>query len=546
MAADTAANTAAATTPVTARFDAIVVGAGFAGLHVLYQLRKLGFRTRVIEVAPGVGGTWYWNRYPGARCDFESMQYCYQFDEQLQQDWTWTERYAAQPELLAYIEHVAGRFDLKRDIQFETRVESATFDESTDEWAVTTSRGETLRARWFIMGVGCLSAANPPALPGAETFGGQIYCTWKWPHEKVDFSGKRVGVIGTGSSGVQTIPIIAEEAAHLSVFQRTPNYVVPAQNRPLTAAEVAEIKADYPGFRARARKLPNLFVFPRHTDSVLSVTPEERQARFEAYWQRGGLQLLGCFGDLLTNPQANRLIAEFWRGKVRQIVKDPAVAELLTPKDDIFGCKRLVSGTGYYETFNRPNVSLVDVSAGNPIERLTATGLVAGGCEHPLDALVLATGFDAMTGSITRIRITGRGGLTIQDAWRDGPGNYLGLAVHGFPNMFNMAGPGGPSVLANMVTCGEQAGDWIARCLADMRDKGRTRIEATAQAQADWGAEVAAAASGSLRSTCNSWYVGANVPGKPRVFMPYIGGFPKYEEHCNRAAANGYEGFDVR
>ncbi len=535
-----------AATPVADRIDAIVVGAGFAGLHMLYRLRRLGFRARAIEAAPGVGGTWYWNRYPGARCDFESMQYSYQFDEQLQQDWTWTERYAAQPELLAYIEHVADRFDLKRDIQFETRVDSATFYEAANDWTVTTDRGETLRARYFIMGVGCLSAANPPALPGSETFRGPVYCTWKWPHDKVDFRGKRVGVIGTGSSGVQVIPILAGEAAHLSVFQRTPNYVVPAQNRLLTPAEVAEVKADYPGLRASARKLPNLFIFPRYTDSALSVTPEERQARFETYWQRGGLQFLGCFGDLLTNPQANRLIAEFWRDKVRQIVKDPAVAELLTPKDEILGCKRLASGTGYYETYNRPNVTLVDVSGNRAIERLTGSGLVAGGREHSLDALVLATGFDAMTGSITRIRITGRGGLTIQDAWREGPGNYLGLAVHGFPNMFNMAGPGGPSVLANMVTCGEQAGDWISGCLAFMREKGHKRIEATAQAQAAWGAEVASAANGSLRSTCNSWYVGANVPGKKRVFMPYIGGFPRYESLCNRAAADGFEGFEMR
>jgi cation diffusion facilitator CzcD-associated flavoprotein CzcO len=527
------------------RFDAIIVGAGFAGLYMLHHLRRLGFSARVMETAPGVGGTWYWNRYPGARCDFESMQYCYQFDEALQQDWNWKERFASQPDILAYIEHVADRFDLKRDIQFETRVKAATFDESANEWAVETDRGQTLRARYFIMGVGCLSSANPPALPGADTFQGKVYCTWNWPHEKVDFTGLRVGVIGTGSSGVQAIPLIAEEARHVTVFQRTPNYVVPAQNRPLSAEEVASIKADYRGLRQRARQLTNLYVFPRHTDSALSVTDEERRRRFEAQWELGGLQFLGAFGDLTTNPEANKLITQFWREKISGIVKDPKTAELLMPKDEIFGCKRLVSGTNYYETFNRPNVSLVDVSGEGRIERMTPTGLSAGGKDYALDALVLATGFDAMTGSVVRIQIKGRSGLTIQDAWQDGPGNFIGLAVHGFPNMFNIAGPGGPSVLANMVACGEQHVEWVADCLAFMREKGLSRIEATAKAQEAWGEEVAAAAKGSLRSACNSWYVGSNVEGKARVFMPYIGGFPKYEAFCNSVAAKGYEGFDL-
>lgn len=534
-----------APTPSGSRFDAIIVGAGFAGLYMLHRLRRLGFTARVIEAAPGVGGTWYWNRYPGARCDFESMQYCYQFDEALQQDWQWKERFASQPEILAYIEHVADRFDLKRDIEFETRVKAATFDEAANEWAVETDRGQSLRARYFIMGVGCLSSANPPALPGSDDFKGKVYCTWNWPHEKVDFTGLRVGVIGTGSSGVQAIPLIAEEAKHLTVFQRTPNYVVPAQNRPLSAQEAVAIKADYRGLRQRARQLPNLYVFPRHTDSALSVSDAERRRRFEAQWELGGLQFLGAFGDLTTNPEANKLITQFWREKISEIVKDPTTAELLTPKDEIFGCKRLVSGTNYYETFNRSNVSLVDVSGDGRIERMTATGLRAGGRDHALDALVLATGFDAMTGSVVRIEITGRGGLTIQDAWRDGPGNFIGLAVHGFPNMFNMAGPGGPSVLANMVACGEQHVEWVADCLAFMREKGLSRIEATAQAQEAWGEEVAAAAKTSLRSACNSWYVGSNVEGKARVFMPYIGGFPKYEAFCNSVAAKGYEGFEL-
>lgn len=546
MAAETSTSRSTPTAAPGSCLDAIVVGAGFSGLAMLHRLRRHGFSARVIEAAPGVGGTWYWNCYPGARCDFESMQYSYQFDEALQQEWQWTERYASQPEILAYIEHVADRFDLRRDIQFETRVTAATFEEGASEWVVETDRGDELRARYFIMGVGCLSCANPPKLEGERAFAGKIYGTWKWPKEKVDFRGQRVGIVGTGSSGAQAIPLIAEEAAHLTVFQRTANYSVPAQNRPLTPAEIAAIKSEYQAFRARARLLPNLFVFDRRTDSALSVSDAEREARFEAYWKLGGLQFLGCFGDLLTSPEANRLIAEFWRKKIRAIVEDPKVADALTPKDDILGCKRLVSATGYYEAFNRPHVTLVDVSGKGAIERLTPTGLRAGGRDYPLDSLVLATGFDAMTGSITCITITGRGGLTIQDAWRDGPGNYLGLAVKGFPNMFNMAGPGGPSVLANMVAMGEHAADWIIDCLVHLRAQGRARIEATAEAQARWGAEVEAAAKGSLRSTCNSWYVGANVAGKPRVFMPFIGGFPKYDAECRRVAASGYEGFEVR
>ena len=528
------------------RFDAVVVGAGFAGLYMLHRLRGAGFSARVFEAAPTVGGTWYWNRYPGARCDIESMQYSYQFSEELQQDWEWTERFASQPEILAYIEHVAERFDLKRDIQFDTRVDGATFDEENDEWVVRTDAGQTVRARYLILGTGCLSATNTPHFEGYGDFRGAIYHTGNWPQDGVDFTGKRVGVIGTGSSAVQAVPLIAEEAAHLYVFQRTPNFVVPAQNRPLDPDEVASLKADYRGFRDRAKQRPTAFLFPFHTDSALEVSDEERKARFEAQWKIGGLPFLGAFGDLLTSEESNRTIAEFWRGKIREIVKDPAVADLLTPDpDDIFGCKRLCAGTDYYETYNRPNVTLVDVS-GTGIERFTPAGLRAAGQDFDLDAIVCATGFDAMTGSLTRMNIVGKSGLTISDKWAGGARNYIGVSIAGFPNMFNMAGPGSPSVLATMVTCIEQHGDWIADCMDWMRENGRTRIEATEQAETAWVNEVNAAASGSLRSTCNSWYVGSNIPGKAHVFMPYIGGFPKYVEKCEAVAANGYEGFETR
>ena len=526
------------------RFDAVVVGAGFAGLYMLHRLRQSGFNARLLEAGGGVGGTWYWNRYPGARCDIESMQYSYQFSEALQQEWVWTERYAAQPEILAYIEHVAERFDLKRDIQFDTRVEAATFDAATNEWVVKTDAGQSIRARFFIMGVGCLSSAITPQFPGYEDFAGPIYHTGHWPHEKVDFTGKRVGIIGTGASAVQSIPLIAEEASHLYVFQRTANYVVPAQNRKLSADEVTALKADYKGFRARAKQRPSAFLFPFHSDSALAASEAERRARFEAQWLVGGLPFLGAFGDLLTSVEANKTVTAFWHDKIREVVNDPTTADLLTPKGDVFGCKRLCGGTNYYEAYNRPNVSLIDVSKSG-IERFTPTGIRAEGHHYALDAIVCATGFDAMTGSITRIAITGLGGVTIPEKWRDGPSTYLGLTVSGFPNMFNMSGPGGPSVLATMVTCAEQHGDWIAGCMAWLREHGKTRIDARPEVEHAWGEEVAAAASKSLRATCNSWYVGSNVAGKARVFMPYIGGYPRYVEFCDAAAEGGYQGFAV-
>ena len=521
--------------------DAVVVGAGFAGVYMLHRLREAGFSALVFEAASGVGGTWYWNRYPGARCDIESMQYSFQFSEALQQEWEWTERYASQPEILSYIEHVVERLDLARDIRLNTRVEAASFDEAADAWVVETDTGQSVRARMFIMGVGCLSASNTPRFEGYDDFTGPIYHPARWPREGVDFSGLRVGIIGTGSSAVQSIPLIAAQAARLSVFQRTANYVVPARNRPLGGEEVAGIKADYRGLRARARQRPTAFLFPHYEESALDLSPEDRRARYEEQWKVGGLPFLGAFADLLTSEDANQTVVAFWRDKIRAVVKDPATAELLMP-DEVFGCKRLCAGTGYYETYNRPNVTLVDVSRSG-IERFTPTGIRAGGRDHALDAIITATGFDAMTGGVLRIGITGVGGLTIREKWRAGPDTYLGMTVSGFPNMFNIAGPGSPSVLATMVTGIEQHAEWIAACMSWMRANGKTRIEAMPEAEAEWGREVEAAARASLRSTCDSWYVGSNIAGKPRVFMPYIGGFPKYAQTCDRVAARGYEGF---
>ena len=520
-------------------FDAVIVGAGFTGLYMLHVLRQKGFTARLVDAASGVGGTWYWNRYPGARCDIESMQYSFQFSEELQQEWEWTERYASQPEILAYIEHVADRFDLTRDIQFDTRVEAATWDENTGEWTVETDRGQALHARYFIMGVGCLSAPIKPTFEGEADFTGETYQTSIWPKEPVDFKGKRVGIIGVGSSAIQAGPLIAEEAEHLYIYQRTPNYVVPSQNRPLTPEEVRDIKSDYKGFRAKAYAGLTAFLFERHDQSVFDLTPDERRARFDNYWNIGGLPFLGAFNDILFNDDANQACIDYWRSRIEEIIDDPKLVDLLTP-DEEFGCKRLCSGTGFYEMFNRDNVTLVDVR-GTGIERFTPAGLRAEGVDYDLDTIIFATGFDAMTGSVTRIRITGKGGQTIQQKWAEGPKTYLGLMISGFPNMFNMVSAGSPSVLATMVTAAEQHGDWVGECLDHMRETGKTVIEAIPEAEAEWSAEVKRAGDASLRTNCDSWYVGSNIEGKARAFAPYIGGWPPYVARCNAETASKYE-----
>ena len=521
------------------RFDAVIVGAGFTGLYMLHVLRQKGFTARLVDAASGVGGTWYWNRYPGARCDIESMQYSFQFSEELQQEWEWTERYASQPEILAYIEHVAERFDLTRDIQFDTRVEAATFNEDTGEWMVETDRGQALHARYFIMGVGCLSAPIKPTFEGEADFTGETYQTSIWPKEPVDFKGKRVGIIGVGSSAIQAGPLIAEEAEHVYIYQRTPNYVVPSQNRPLTPEEVRDIKSDYKGFRAKAYAGLTAFLFERHDQSVFDLSPDERRARFDNYWNIGGLPFLGAFNDILFNDDANQACIDYWRSRIEEIIDDPKLVDLLTP-DEEFGCKRLCSGTGFYEMFNRDNVRLVDVR-GTGIERFTPAGLRAEGVDYDLDTIIFATGFDAMTGSVTRIRITGKGGQTIQQKWAEGPKTYLGLMISGFPNMFNMVSAGSPSVLATMVTAAEQHGDWVGECLDHMRETGKTVIEATPEAEAEWTAEVKRAGDASLRTNCDSWYVGSNIEGKARAFAPYIGGWPPYVARCNAETASKYE-----
>jgi cation diffusion facilitator CzcD-associated flavoprotein CzcO len=522
-------------------FDAVIIGAGFGGMYMLHRLRQKGFTARVFEAGNGVGGTWYWNRYPGARCDVESVQYSYQFSPELEQEWEWSERYATQPEILRYANHVADRFDLRRDMKFETRITKAAFDEAANLWRVETDKGDKVAARFVITAMGCLSSPNTPKIPGLEDFKGPTYHTGNWPHEAVDFTGKTVGVIGTGSSAIQSIPIMAEQAKHLTVFQRTANYTVPAHNKPLDPTYVSEIKASYPEMRKRAKTKPAGIDFTINPGSAVETPEADRNREFQARWDYGGLGFMASFSDLLLNDDSNKLAADFVCAKVHQVVKDPKTAEALVPRN-IIGCKRLCVDTGYWATFNRPNVTLVDISD-EPIERVTATGLRAKGQDYAFDCLVLATGFDAMTGALLKVDFRGRGGVSLKEKWNEGPKTYLGLTVVGFPNLFMITGPGSPSVLTNMLPSIEQHVDFIADCLEAVRAKGKTVIEPEPQAQEAWVGHVGDVSNITLRSTCSSWYVGANIPGKPRVFMPYIGGLPAYIQACETVVKNGYEGF---
>ena len=522
--------------------DIAVVGAGFAGMYMVHRARAANLSVQVFEAGTDVGGTWYWNRYPGARCDIESVEYSYSFDNDLQQQWEWNERYAGQPEILTYAQHVADRFDLRRDIQFSTRVTSAIFNEKSNNWRVTTDQGDVLTARFVVFATGCLSSTNVPHFVGADSFTGATYHTGEWPHEGVDFTGKTVGLIGTGSSAIQSIPIIAAQAKHLTVFQRTATYSVPARNDTIDKEYVKDVKANYNEFRDQNRQQMGAFGsrIRRSEQSALEVSETERRQEFERRWEEGGFAFLSSYNDFLLNHDANETVAEFVREKIYSIVKDPDTAKKLLPKQ-VIGCKRLCLDSGYYETFNRPNVSLVDVSA-DPIERITEHGLVAGGEDHTFDVLVYATGFDAMTGSLLKIDIRGRNNQPLAEAWEAGPVTYLGLSTAGFPNMFMVSGPGSPSVLTNMIMSIEQHVEWISDCISHIVASGKTTIETTDTEQTQWVAFVNAVADMTLYPSCNSWYLGANVQGKPRVFMPLLG-FPTYADKCSDVAAKGYEGF---
>jgi cation diffusion facilitator CzcD-associated flavoprotein CzcO len=523
--------------------DVVVVGAGFGGLYALHRLRGLGLSVQVYEAGSGVGGTWFWNRYPGARCDVESLEYSYSFSPELEQEWDWSERYAPQPEILRYINHVADRFDLRRDIQFDTRVTAAAFDETSGRWRVTTDRGDDVSARFCVMATGCLSAVTTPDIEGLRNFRGNWYHTGQWPHEGVDFSGQRVGVVGTGSSGIQSIPVISRQASHLVVFQRTPNFSLPARNEPLAPDTQAEVKAGYGVLRDAARSSFSAIAVSAPTELALEVEPAERRRRYEAAWARGGLMsMTTTFRDLILDKAANDTAAEFIRSKIREIVVDPDVARVLTPTDHPFATKRPCLDTGYFETFNRDNVTLVDLRQ-TPITEIVPVGIRTTEGVHELDTIVFATGFDAMTGPLLRVDIRGRGDRPLGDKWSTGPRTYLGIATAGFPNLFILTGPGSPSVLSNMVMAIEQHVDWIADCLKFLGANGLGTIEATVEAEDAWVDHVNQLASATLFPRANSWYMGANVPGKPRVFLPYVGGFPQYRSTCDDVAADGYRGF---
>jgi cation diffusion facilitator CzcD-associated flavoprotein CzcO len=525
--------------------DAVVVGAGFSGMYMLLRLRELGLSVQVYEAAADVGGTWYWNRYPGCRCDVESMEYSYSFDKELEQEWEWTERYATQPEILSYANHVAERFDLRPNIQFETRVTKAVYDEDTGRWAISTDRGDEISAQFFVMAVGCLSASKKPEIPGLERFQGRWYHTGHWPHEGVDFSGQRVAVIGTGSSGIQSIPLIAEQAAHLTVFQRTPNYTMPAKNAPLDPEYVRELKANYPAHRQEARESGFGIPVPLPERSALEADPEERWETYREGFERGNLVgMMLSYNDLLTNKEANDTAAEYVRYRIREIVEDPDVAETLSPRDHPIATKRPCLDTNYYATYNRPNVDLVNLRT-TPLVEITENGLRTSAQEYEFDSIVFATGFDAMTGALLAFDIEGRDGTLLRDKWAAGPRTYLGLSTAGFPNMFIITGPGSPSVLSNMMVSIEQHVEWIGDCVRHLRDEGAKAIEATTEAEDDWVDHVNEVGNTTLYPTANSWYMGSNVPGKPRVFMPYIGGVGVYRQTCDDVAAKGYEGFTI-
>jgi len=535
------ANSGTATDPI--EVDALIVGAGFAGIYQLYRMRELGFSAQVIEAGSDVGGTWYWNRYPGARCDIESLAYQYSFADEIQREWNWSERYAAQPELLEYARFVTDRFNLRDGMQFNTRVTTAHYNDATARWDISTDQGDRFAARFCIMATGCLSVPRLPQYPGLDDFEGDRYHTGEWPHEGVDFTGKRVGVIGTGSSGIQSIPLIAEQAASVTVFQRTPNFAIPAHNRPLTQAQRDRNKEVFQDLRREAEYfVPARSGGPAAVPKALEVPAEDRDERYEAHWNMGGLMYMAAFGDLLVNQEANDTAAEFVRRKIHEIVEDQEVASLLAAQDFPLGTKRLCVDTGYYETFNRETVTLVDLRT-NPIEAITPRGLRTTTEEYEFDTLVFATGFDAMTGALLAIDIRGSGGVSLRDEWEGGPRTYLGLQVAGFPNLFTITGPGSPSVLSNMLISIEQHVDWISDCMEYMRERGLTTIEATPEAQDAWVEHVRQLGEKTLYPLANSWYMGANIPGKPRVFMPYVAGVGPYRKRCEAIAAAGYEGF---
>lgn len=525
-------------------FDAVVVGAGFSGLYMLYRLREAGYSTCVFEAGDGVGGVWYWNRYPGARCDIDSIYYNYSFSKELYNEWTWSSRYAEQPEILQYLNFVADKFDLRKDIQFNTWVDSAHYDEKHNRWKIHTVNGDQVTAKYLITGVGCLSASNIPNFKGLESFEGDYYHTGQWPHEEVDFSGKRVGVIGTGSSGVQSIPKIAERAEHLTVFQRTPQYSIPARNYPYDPEFVGEIKMKYEEIKKQMRSSYNGIPMVRSTRSALEDTEEVRNQVYEDAWQKGGFfTLANTYNDLMKDPASNDTLAEFVRGKIRSRIDDPELAKKLVPTY-YYGTKRAIIDTDYYETYRRDNVSLVDVKK-TPIEEIFSTGLRTTKADYKLDVLVFATGYDAMTGPLLKIDIRGKEGKSLKEKWNEGVRTYLGITTAGFPNMFMITGPESPSVLTNMPVSIEQHVEWISDCIEYLNEHNIETIEADVEAEENWSRHCRELSENTLFNETKSWYTGANIEGKPNGFLIYLGGADKYREICDKVAAQGYEGFSL-
>lgn len=531
--------------------DVVVVGAGFAGMYMLHRLRELNLSTQVFETGDDVGGTWYWNRYPGARCDAESLAYSFSFSPELEQEWNWSERYSAQPEILNYARHVSERFDLRKDIRFNTRVTKAAYNDSTQTWQVETDQGDHVECRFCIMALGCLSVPQKPAIEGIDDFEGPTYWTGHWPHEPVSFKDQRVGIVGTGSSAVQAIPIIAEEADHLTVFQRTPNFSVPAHNGPLDLQFAEAFKEHYRGHRENHKQgngqgFGDLTIEPRtevpEPTTLAEYTEAEALEILEAAWQQGGARFMSAIGDMMFNQTANDFAVKFVHNKIKATVKDPETAALLCPDNHPIGTKRICVDTDYYDTYNRANVTLKSIRQ-HPIERITPTGIQLDNEHVEFDTLIMATGFDAMTGPLLSIELTGKDGISLRERWRDGPSAYLGLAISGFPNMFVVTGPGSPSVLSNMIVSIEQHVDWMIDCISQMEEKGLTTFEPEPEAESGWMQHVGETAAMTLFPKAGSWYMGANIEGKPRVFMPYCGGVGVYREICDGVTQNDYQGF---
>ena len=519
--------------------DVIIVGAGFSGLYMLYKMRKMNLKALIIERASDAGGTWFWNRYPGARCDIESIEYSYSFSDELQQEWNWSNRYSDQSEILEYINYVVKKFNLKENIVFNTSVKSAKFDEKLKNWIVETD-SKSYSSKFCVMATGTLSSIKQPNFDGLENFKGDWYVTGEWPHEKLDFTSKKVAIIGTGSSAVQSIPVIAQEAKNLTVFQRSPNYTIPANNRPLTEKELSNAKSSYDQIREKAKYTRAGIGYNQFEErKLLDLSSEEIKKELNNRWKIGGQEIFTAgFTDVGVNVEANKIVADFVKSKIKEIVKDPNVAELLSPEDAI-GCKRLCADTNYFETYNRENVELIDLNS-NPINSITENGILTKNKEFKFDTIIFATGFDAMTGALQAIDITGKNGKKLKQVWKDGPKSFLGLLINGFPNLFTITGPGSPSVLTNMMVAIEQHVEWISDCINFLSKSNLNEVEADELFQIEWMDHIEEVAKNTLRYTCNSWYVGANVPGKKRVFMPYAGGFGKYREKCDEIAENNY------